>query len=969
MINQDRNHFLKINFFLCALYVITGFLGIQQAIPPGYATSIWMPSGISLAFALIYGLKVLPGIFAGSFILNLYISLANLGEFQNLSYMVATVIGFGAISQTAVGFYLIKWSIGIGNPLLTPRSILLFTVLASPISCLVNASLSMTFLWFTNLIPNDAFALSWLTWWLGDSIGVLIFTPSCLILLAQPAEIWRPRIFTVLIPLVLTFTLLLLTHHFIQQREELRIRRDYIDAMELKKELVKNKITLDIIIAKYVGFYIQNQQKLNKSTFDQFAGFIFDRKKALQAITWIPEINDRLNHENQAQQEVSPDYQIKQSIKGKLVEDQQRNLYYPVFYIYPSKGNENALGYNLGSNKIRLENLQQAALQQTIIITEPLTLVQAIKNEKSVLIFYPVLQNSTITGFVSVVVNLSQLFASMEGNRANHDYFIVYDEAKPNHPIIDFKNTSSTVKNNKFDIYYHAKLNFAARTWILSSKASTYFVNTNSSWQVWIALIAGLFCCGLLEILLMIVYAQKAYVENQVKEKTLLLEQKNTELTYLALHDPLTNVLNRRSFIKIINNHIQLFRRNKILFAILCIDIDSFKQFNDLYGHSIGDQLLKNLVKVIETSCRATDVICRYGGDEFAVLLPGLKYAADAGRIAQKIIHNQFKQSHIEGISLPVTISVGIVCVDSSDDLDSKKLLIRGDIALEDAKTNGKNQFRYYSKENHIQHLRRVGVENALKQGIKENSFYLNYQPIYQLSPNQAQVVIIEAIITSDDKLLNNTEELLKIAEEIHQILELGKLTTHRACNDFIQLINRLPDSSMLKMSINISAKQIINKKHMEELIAIIDSYGIKPASIIFEITETALQKLDRGVISRLDLLMEQGFSFAIDDFGRGQTSLSLLSKLAVNYIKVDQSMVENLAEETKKMVIFKSILQITRNLNIHAIIEGIETREQFETINALLVRETEFLQGPYFSRPLSIEQIIHLLTTDKVNT
>ena len=186
---------------IACVYAITGYFGLLLAVPPGYASAIWPPAGIALASVLIYGSRTLPGIFLGSFLINLYITLQN-GQFDLMpsTLIIASLIGVGALLQAYGGKHLIHAVLGKHNSLYYPRDILLFALLSGPISCLINSTSSIFWLYEFDVIPFKNILLSWSTWWIGDSISVLIFTPITLILLAKPRSIWRPRTSFVLIP-------------------------------------------------------------------------------------------------------------------------------------------------------------------------------------------------------------------------------------------------------------------------------------------------------------------------------------------------------------------------------------------------------------------------------------------------------------------------------------------------------------------------------------------------------------------------------------------------------------------------------------------------------------------------------------------------------------------------------------------------------------------------------------------------
>jgi len=221
---------LPYNLAVMLFYVISGYLGLMLAVPPGYATAIWAPSGIALGAVLVWGLRTLPGIFAGSFLLNFFVTMTNTGGGVELvTIMTGLITGTGATLQALTGWYLIKRYVGFSNPLHMPKDILVFALLSGPAACLVAATVSNTGLYMEGVISGSNIAINWVTWWMGDIIGVLIMTPVFLILFAKPAILWRSRLVSVLAPLCLTFFIVILAHVFYSQSELYRVQEKFQD--------------------------------------------------------------------------------------------------------------------------------------------------------------------------------------------------------------------------------------------------------------------------------------------------------------------------------------------------------------------------------------------------------------------------------------------------------------------------------------------------------------------------------------------------------------------------------------------------------------------------------------------------------------------------------------------------------------------------------------------------------------------
>lgn len=249
------------------LYAVTAYLGLFLAVPPGYATAVWIPSGIALGAALVWGLRVLPGVFIGSFIMNYYVSVMvgeNLPLF--LPFISGIIIAAGATIQTAVGYYLIKKYVGLDNPLTEPKTILLFGFLSGPVASLVNATWSNLSLLAINVLPFENFPLSWVTWWIGDSTGVLIFTPMFLILFSEPRSLWRSRITPILLPLLVSFLGVVIMFFVVYSAEIQHIKTSFDQLLTNSLLKVENEIATNNVSSVSLPNLIRQNFK-NKDNF------------------------------------------------------------------------------------------------------------------------------------------------------------------------------------------------------------------------------------------------------------------------------------------------------------------------------------------------------------------------------------------------------------------------------------------------------------------------------------------------------------------------------------------------------------------------------------------------------------------------------------------------------------------------------------------------------------------------------
>lgn len=433
--------------------------------------------------------------------------------------------------------------------------------------------------------------------------------------------------------------------------------------------------------------------------------------------------------------------------------------------------------------------------------------------------------------------------------------------------------------------------------------------------------------------------AIKLDVTDYVKEKQ--------KVEFLAYHDSLTMLPNRRAMHKDINILIQKSFEEKLNLAVLFIDLDGFKFINDGLGHDIGDKLLKDIAFRLKELVGTNADVYRIGGDEFSIVF-NFKKDDELDKYAKNIIAKVNEKFTINNHSLHVGCSIGISKY-PSDSLELTDLIKFADTAMYKAKQNGKNRFEYYTKELSSKISKRFEIEQEFKNALKQNEFHLVYQPKYSLKSKQ--IFSAEALLRWQSSSLGDIAPnvFIPIAEEMGFIYELGFFVFRKACEDFKELQNRL---GIKLLTINVSALQLVQDDFIDSINIILKDTNLKAENIGIELTETSIAKSIEEIVFVLNKLRNLGFKILIDDFGTGYSSLQYLQKLPIDIIKIDKSFVDNL--NSNDIGIIKSVVAISKSFNYKTIAEGIETEEQKKTLRDLGV---DMGQGYLFSKPKKLTE------------
>ncbi|WP_378953307.1 EAL domain-containing protein [Pelosinus sp. sgz500959] len=433
-------------------------------------------------------------------------------------------------------------------------------------------------------------------------------------------------------------------------------------------------------------------------------------------------------------------------------------------------------------------------------------------------------------------------------------------------------------------------------------------------------------------------------------------ERHNAELVrHLAYHDSLTGLANRLYFREKITQAIDYASQHKENFTIMFLDLNDFKRINDTFGHSAGDEFLKVIANRLKTCLPENYTIARMGGDEFTVIIPAIGNVSLLSAIAEKII-DAIKEPWSFGVhDFYIGISIGMaVYPRDGDDIDA--LLKCADIAMYTAKKIEGNSYHFYTEELHAAIIERVSLENALHQAIERNEFILHYQPQVD---QFGKLIGVEALIRwqHPTRGLLYPGDFLDLAEEIGIMIPGGEWVLRTACaqNAAWQKAGYLP----ITMAVNVSATQFQHPNFLENLKKILAETELSPELLEVEITETIAMTNVEVTSLITNALQSMGIRQALDDFGTGYSSLKYLKIFNIDVLKIDKSFVQDIECDCDNDAIVKAIIALAQNLKLEVIAEGVETQQQYNYLKQLGCQK---MQGYYFSRPVSGEQIEEIL-------
>lgn len=435
-------------------------------------------------------------------------------------------------------------------------------------------------------------------------------------------------------------------------------------------------------------------------------------------------------------------------------------------------------------------------------------------------------------------------------------------------------------------------------------------------------------------------------------------KQSEETIHHLAYHDALTDLPNRRMYVQQLSKEMMQAKRFQSNLAVLFLDMDRFKDVNDSFGHDVGDMLLIEASKRLQACLKPGDVVARLGGDEFTIMQNHLQDRSEASALAEQIMNQLQRPFELEGHVFNVSCSIGIALYPQDGD-NPEDLLKRADTALYTVKSRGKNGYDFFDPTMEAKSLERILMENEMRKAIEQEQFQIYYQP---------KIDIVTSAMTGMEALVRwvhpelgiiPPNRFIPIAEETGMILALGEWILKQACKQ-----NKIwhDQGYTLKVSVNLSARQIYQKDLVEMIKDILRETNLSPDWLELEITESIFVKMEEAT-AVLQQIRDIGIQISIDDFGTGYSSFSYIKSLPVDTIKIDASFIRDIHHNQESQAIVKAIVTIAQSLNMNVIAEGIELHDQ---VAALKENGCDHGQGYLFSKPLPTDAFDQFLRQEQ---
>ncbi len=941
-------------------YVFTGWLSLKMALPPYFVSLVFVPAGIALGAALVFGWPALVGVALGSFGVQWLASgMAGVTELP----WTLLVSPIGAAVQAGATAWAVRHWVGYPGEFDNARRTMLFLLVLVPAGQLLNATLSVPALVYGGVIPQADAWFSWWTWWQGDTLGALLFTPLMLAAFGQPSQAWRPRLKTVALPMLAALVVVGTAFFQIQRAEQDNLSQRFEQESGLMTERLQRRLNAQTDAVMAVTRLMELVGGSDPEEFRLATSIWLQRYDGTQNFGWSPWLRhaDRARFEQSATEALGEPYVLKsRRVTGETFLAPPSERYLPIRFVEPLETNRSVLGLNILSLPATADAANRAMASRMPQVTDPIRLVQETKEQRGVVLYqaarYPQVSSMPLSptplmGLVSAVFRMDDVLASaLEGNEPSYLALCLLDPSATlqNQRLAGAEGCSGLdAKNSRF--FSSKPVEFGGRTWLFQVASGPVFESRSRSWTAWGVLTVSLVAVAMLGMFLLVFTGQARRTERLVDERTAELARSNAVLQELAHFDPLTGLANRTHWMQEARAAVEAARADGDRLAVLFVDLDNFKDVNDAMGHSVGDLLLKAVAARLKSCLRSRDLLARQGGDEFVVLLRWLKTRDAAAAVAAKMVDVLTEPFNLHGQEVRVSASVGMDWFEGGQDIDIETLLRHADMAMYMAKTAGRNGWRSFLPEMDQSVSQRLMVESGLRRALAENELVLHYQP--QVDARTGQLMGVEALVRWQHPELGllMPDRFVPNAESSGQIEAVGSWVLRTACRQLRDW--EAKGLGGLDMAVNVSAVEFSRPGFIGRVREVLEATGMDPHRLELEITETALMQALPELVARLGDISAMGVRLALDDFGTGYSSLGYLKRLPLHRVKIDRSFVNDLPDDKEDAAIVRATLSMAHALGLEVVAEGVELAEQRDFLRAA---GCDQLQGWLVSRPMA---------------
>ncbi len=725
------------------------------------------------------------------------------------------------------------------------------------------------------------------------------------------------------------------------------------------------------------ALFDSSDDPVKRDEFETFTRPLLRENAAIATLSWVPRVlnSERAQHERQAQLDGVPDYHIKDMVRGNgpMTPSPEHSEYYPIFYATVPRTSP-LYGLDLRSEADTLAELEHARDTDRLGFSPAPTLVSTGRTQSGFLLSLPVYKQGTPHG--SVASRRRNLVGFVHGSiiTAKMVSIIITDTKTPKGLDLFFYEPGDGAQAMPLYIHPSRLRTSPLEPTSRAAAAAGRFWSRDllADGQPWLTMVARPMPDGPLTVHherawavltfgLILTAAVVTYIRSTRSHASHMMRV-NKKVNDLARSDPLTALANRRAFVDRLRNGFASCRRGAKPFAILYFDLDHFKDVNDTLGHAVGDELLRQVAARVKDTVRETDLIARFGGDEFAVLQSDVEDLESAGTLAGKIGKVIGEPCVIEGNEVHISASIGISRY-TPEVAAPDAMMIQADLALYRAKEDGRNCYRFHSVDLDRQVEERVTIADELRGAIDRNELELCYQP--QVALRSGHIMGLEALLRWNNPKRGRISPavFIPIAERSGQIQVLGQWVLDTACRQLRQWQDDGIAPNLL--GVNFSALHFKASTELaREVGDSLDKWGVPPAMIEIELTESVLMEITQQHDSRLQRLRELGVRIALDDFGTGYSSLSYLANYPISRVKIAQELVSGVEGDGRSATVVRAAIRLAHELGIDIIAEGIETEGQGKF---LLSAGCEHGQGFYFSRPVNAARAAELLRSGQI--